>query len=331
MTDRMLKWGIVGLGQIAYERFLPGLLRVENAQCVAFADTDSSRRDLFQKQLPEAIGYESLEDLLASKTIDVLYVSLPTGIHRAAVELAAKAGVHILCEKPLASTLSDAEAMVRATKLGNVRLMTAYMSRFGDVYTEALRIVREGLLGQIVYASAHFSYDARGAYPLSSAGAWRWTDPVGGGPMLDIGIYLLFALRELLGSPICPIASDRVNVLQPSFTQHDTHTALFRSESGVPGTLVAAFSHNEVHITIYGTEGKLTLANNFSQRATGTLEATTKLGPISIDASSKGDPDNEHYFREARHYTDAILADHPHTPSADDVLSDMRTIQTLLT
>ena len=250
------RWGMVGLGQIAYERFLPGLLRVADAELVAVADTSVERQRLFAGVVPEARSYGSLGEMLQKTKLDALYVALPTGMHREAVERAAEAGINLLCEKPLAATLADAEAMVAACSRSGVRLMTAYMSRFGDVYTEALRIVREGSIGDIAYAEAHFAYDARQAYPAGSAGGWRWTDPVGGGPMLDIGIYLLFALRELLGSRLQVVATSRTNVLQPTFPQADTHTALFTTEKGIPGTIVAAFSHNEVRLALHGTRGR---------------------------------------------------------------------------
>ena len=245
--------------------------------------------------------------MLQNSELDALYVALPTGMHREAVERAAEAGVNLLCEKPLAATLADAEAMVAACSRSGVRLMTAYMSRFGDVYTEALRIVREGSIGDIAYAEAHFAYDARQAYPAGSAGDWRWTDAVGGGPMLDIGIYLLFALRELLGSRLQVVATSRTNVLQPAFPQADTHTALFTTEKGIPGTIVAAFSHNEVRLALHGTRGKIVLTDLFSQSATGKLWARTEKGTISMDASEARNPENEHYYREAAHF-------HPRDP-----------------
>jgi glucose-fructose oxidoreductase len=340
-ASQKVRWGIVGLGQIAYDKFLPGLLLVEGAECVAFADTSVERRELFASVVPSAKLFGSLDELLASQSIDVLYISLPTGLHREAVLAAAKAGVHILCEKPLATSFEDAEAMTKACKEANVRLMTAYMSRFGDVYTEALRIIRGGEIGKIVFAEAHFAYDARQAYPLGSAGAWRWTDQVGGGPMLDIGIYLLFALREMLGSNIFPQAWHRSEALESTlidssdpldllYTQPDTHTALFQAYTGTPGILVAAFTHNEVRITLFGTDGKITLTDLFSQKPTGKLVAHTKSGMISMDAEDKNYPHFEHYFREAQHFTNAILESTPHLPSADDALSDMAVISAFL-
>jgi predicted dehydrogenase len=328
--DRKCRWGVVGLGQIAHDRFIPGLLRVVNAELVAFADSIESRRDLASQLCGSARPYDSLDAMLANEKLDAIYVSVPTGAHQAVVEKAARAGVNILCEKPLASSLAEAKAMVRATSESGVRLMTAYMSRFGDVYQEACRILAAGEIGEPVFVEAHFAYNARSAYPLGSPGAWRWTDTEGGGPMLDIGIYLLFAIREILDSRVNVLASERINVLEPTFPQADTHMALFRTESGVPGSLVASFSHNQVHLSIYGTKGDIQVSNLFSQSPTGTLRATTTKGQISIDVSTENYPANEHYFREAQHFTNAILNNEPHLPSENDVLADMETIHQLL-
>ena len=324
-----IRWGIVGLGQIAYERFLPGLLRVPNADLVSVADTSPARRALFAQACPTAVVHPSLEEMLAKSTLDVLYVALPTGLHREAVERAAGASVHVLCEKPLSATLEDAEAMAAACSRAGVRLMTAYMSRFGDVYREALRILQGQSLGELTFAEAHFAYDARRAYPPGSAGAWRWTDPIGGGPMLDIGIYLVFALRELLGSRLRVKATSQTDALQPAFPQPDTHTALFTTESGVPGTLTAAFTHDEVRIALYGAEGKIVLSDLFSQSATGKLWAQTRGGTFQMDAVEGGYADDEHYFREADHLTQALRTGAPHRPNADEVLDDMRVLHAL--
>jgi D-xylose 1-dehydrogenase (NADP+, D-xylono-1,5-lactone-forming) len=327
---KKLRWGIVGLGQIAYERFLPGLLRVENAELVAVADVSQERQKLFIEQAPNAQAFDSLALLLSANVIDVLYVALPTGMHREAVEMAAAAGVHVLCEKPIAATLEDTNAMLSACKSAGVRLMTAYMSRFGDVYTEALRLIQSGEIGSIVSVEAHFAYDARASYPPESPGAWRWNDPVGGGPMLDIGIYLLFALREFLGSALEVVGTSRVNVLEPKYEQADSHAALLKTESGVPVSIIAAFTHNEVHISINGTAGKILLKDLFSQKPTGTMHATTQSGIVTMDASEKGYPIDEHYSREAAHYTQAILSNSPHLPNEADVLADMTTMHQLL-
>ena len=330
MTSTPLSWGVIGCGQIASDKTIPALLATPTARLLAFADPDPTARARVAALAPTATGYADFAALLADSRIHAVYIATPTGQHCQVVEAAAAAGKHILCEKPLATSVADAEAMRQVCARAGVRLMTAYMSRFGDHFARARVLVAVGALGEIRHARGAFAYDARRAYPSGSPGAWRWTDPVGGGPVLDIGIYLLFALREILGQPLATVSATASTVGAPAFPQADTVVAWFRTSRGIPGVLTTAFTHSESIIELIGSNGRLVLDNIFSQSVEGTL-TTTIAGVTERLVADPQLPHWEWYRREVAHFTAAIQTNTPHEADIAEVLADQTTIAAIST
>lgn len=322
-----LHWGIIGCGQIALDKSLPALLAVPDAQLVALSDPLAERRALARGitgELPVK-EYSDYRDLLANPDIDAVYIALPTGMHAEAVLAAAKAKKAILCEKPLGRSAAETQAMVQAASDNGVALMTAYMSRFGDTYQKAKELLAEGAIGQVTFVYANFSYPALGPYPPGAPGGWRWTDPDGGGPLLDIGIYLAFGLREILGDRIARLGAfscDTVALKVPGLPNRDTTVAWFQTASGIPGAFAATFAHAECRIIFYGTDGQLDLSKCFSQRPTGHLVCTGKRPFELITEVSETRPHFTNYQREFAHFTQALLTNTDFFPTPEETLAD---------
>ena len=325
-TGRTVGWGVIGCGQIACEKTIPGTLKAEGARLVAASDVLPERLDIVRDLTPDVRAYEDYHHLLANDEVEAVYVALPTAMHCEAVVDAAAAGKHILCEKPLAFDVTETRQMVEAARSQGVRVMTAYMSRFGDMYQKALSLLRENALGAIMLVDANFSYDAVRWYPPESPGGWRWTDPVGGGPLIDVGIYLIFAIRELLDDRLAQVSAANWSTRTSGRVQDDSFVAWFRTEKGVPGLLATMFTHEQQRLSILGERGHLTLREVFSQNPTGHL--VCKTDELDIDeAVDVASVDHfEHYTREVAHFSRAILSGSPHLPSADEVLDDMKAI-----
>lgn len=323
MTKRV-RWGIVGCGQIAVDKMLPAMRAAGNVELVAVADPIAERREMAGVD-----GYASHRELLADPCVEAVYIALPTGMHLEAVLAAASAKKAILCEKPLGQSVAQVAQMIEAAERNGVRLMTAYMSRFGDVFQEACRTVRAGTLGDVTFVYANFSYPALGPYPPGAPGGWRWTDPMGGGPLLDIGVYLAFGLRELLDQPITTVNARAVRTIAPdSAAVPDTNMAWILTERGIPGVFAATFSHRECRIIVYGTKGRLDLTDCFAQTPTGRLEIAVGGETIVTEASASL-PHFENYRREIEHFSSAILNDSPYQPDPAAVLADTRLLDAL--
>ena len=326
---RRVGWGVVGCGQIACEKTIPGILKAGSARLVAAADVLPERLDVVRGLEPDVRTHEDYHRLLGDDDVDAVYVALPTQIHDQAVLDAADAGKHILCEKPLAVSAAVARSMVEAAASNGVRLMTAYMSRFGDLYQKAAGLLRENRLGTITLVNANFSYDAVKSYPPESPGGWRWTDPTGGGPLLDVGIYLVFAIRELLDDRFARVCAGSGSVRAKGGPQNDSFVAWFRTRRGVPGLLSATFTHEEQRLSILGERGRLTLRDVFAQNPTGRLECRTDELSIDESVDVRAVDHFEHYTREVEHFSTAILSGSEHVPSAAGALHDMQVIDAL--
>ena len=311
------RWGIIGCGQIAIEKMLPAMLASPQVELIAVADPLPERR-----ALAPVHGYEDAAQLLSDDRIDAVYIALPTALHLSGVIAAAQAKKAILCEKPLGQSVDEVQQMVATAEREGVPLMTAYMSRFGDAYQQACRAIRDGEIGSVRFVDANFSYNALRAYPTGSAGGWRWTDPLGGGPLLDIGVYLAFALRELLQDPIVHISAHALHTVAPEGAAvADSNIAWFETARGVPGVFAATFTHDECRITVYGDEGNVELSDCFAQQPTGRLVCTVGGLQRVVDASPEL-PHFEHYRREVEHFSAAIQTGAPFSPSPADALAD---------
>jgi glucose-fructose oxidoreductase len=136
------------------------------------------------------VGYEDCEELLASGEIDALYIALPNTMHREYTAMAARHGVHVLCEKPLAASSADCRDMIDACERGGVKLMTAYRLHFEPANLAAIEVARGGTIGDPQLFVSTFSNSVQ-------APNIRLDRELGGGTLWDIGIYCINAARHL--------------------------------------------------------------------------------------------------------------------------------------
>ncbi len=333
-----IRWGVVGCGQIAVDKSIPGLLAAKSARLVTIADPLEPRRALAlalaaKAGITDVKAYGAAAELFADRTVDAVYISLPTGMHKQAVIAAAKAKKAILCEKPLGNSSVEVREMVRAARDNGVPLMTAYMSRFSDVFQKTKELIRAGTIGKVTFVTSHFSYPCSKYYPPGKPGGWRYTDPTGGGPLLDIGVYLAFGIREMLGERIAKVSPLNIDTCPPAGSViPDTTAAWFVTDKGTPGTFVTTFSHVGLYVNFFGTKGTLNVTDCFYQTPGARLECTTDDGKPPFILDTKSDPNLAHfdnYRREFEHFSDALLNKTSHSPSADDVLADALLLDTL--
>lgn len=319
----MMRWGVIGCGQIAYDKAMPGINKAVNAELVAVSDVRTERLDMVRERWGgQVAAYTDYRQLLQDDRVEVVYLGLPNELHHPIALDAAARGKHVLSEKPLSIDAAEARAMIAACEDNGVRLMCAYMSCFGDSFRETKRLVQDGTLGQIAMVNASFSFAAYQGYTLDKAGAWRWTGRRGG-PLLDAGIYLAFAIRELLGSRVARVSAHMSTVVATDFPAPDTTMAWFQLENGVPGVLTTCYSHNDSTFAILGTEGKAVVYNCFAQNPGGKL--ICRAGGYELDFESNLDRLDHfnNYWKEIEHFSHALLTDTPHTPTAQEALEDM--------
>src|ERR1051325_8748793 len=149
---RTIGYGIVGLGRISMQHFMPGLKASKYSRVTALV---SGHRDKAEKMAAEynvpaksIYSYDNYDAIAENKEIDAVYIALPNNMHAEYSIRAAKAGKHVLCEKPMATTVEDARAMIAASKSANKKLMIGYRCHYEPVHLRAQQIIREGKIGK---------------------------------------------------------------------------------------------------------------------------------------------------------------------------------------
>ncbi len=195
---KKIGFAVVGLGSIAKGSVLPAFARCKRAKLVAVVGRDKKRAAPVAKQFrAKAIyGTDNFSECLANPDISAIYIAAPQGEHLDLTVQAAKAGKHVLCEKPLAATVAQAAAMVEACRANNVQLMTAYRKYFEPSCLYVKKLLQDGELGRIDVMHTAFS-------ELHIAGiSLNWlldASLAGGGPLMDLGVYCVNTTRWLAG------------------------------------------------------------------------------------------------------------------------------------
>src|SRR6266567_5917860 len=189
--NRKIRYAVVGLGHIAQTAVLPAFKHAENSELAAVVTGNREKdRKLSERYRVEAYSYDDLEAGLEREQVDALYIATPNILHREYTERAAQAGVHVLCEKPMATTQEECEAMIQAAEEHDVKLMIAYRLHFNDANLHAVGVAQSGELGEPRYFGSLFGLQVK-------EGNIRTRKALGGGTLFDIGVYCINAARYL--------------------------------------------------------------------------------------------------------------------------------------
>ena len=191
---RSIGYAVVGLGHIAQTAVLPAFAHAkENSRLVALVSGESvKRKALGARYGVPAFRYEDLDDVLTREDVDALYIALPNTLHEECAIRAARAGVHVLTEKPMATSEEACRRMIDAAEDADVKLMVAYRLHFERANIEAIEVVRAGRIGKPRFFTSEFSYQVK-------PGNIRTEATVGGGALWDLGPYCVNAARYLFG------------------------------------------------------------------------------------------------------------------------------------
>jgi predicted dehydrogenase len=189
-------YAVIGLGRIA-GHFMPGARNTTNSQITALVSGHRDKADRIAAEygIPSSsiYNYENFDEIAHNPAVDAVYVALPNSMHAEYTIRAAKAGKHVLCEKPMSTNVADAEAMIAACKAANVKLMIAYRCHYEPTNLRAVKLIRDGALGQVQAIESSFGFNM-------GPNEWRTNKKLaGGGPLFDVGIYCLNACRYLTG------------------------------------------------------------------------------------------------------------------------------------
>jgi len=187
-----LRWGIIGLGWVSGDFVVPGMRNSSGSRIVACLGSSPQKGKDFAARFEIGKAHESLTSMMADPDVDAVYVATPNAIHKEAVVAAARAGKHVLCEKPFAMNVNDAREMAKVCRDAGVVLRVAHQLRMEAIVIRARDIVRSGRLGRI----AAISIERASAMPPRTT--WR-RDVSQSGVVFDVGVHLIDKVHWLTG------------------------------------------------------------------------------------------------------------------------------------
>jgi predicted dehydrogenase len=262
--DNRVGYAVVGLGKFALNQILPNFQDSKKSKLVAVVSGDAAKAQRVAKQYNLAPGsiynYENFDSIKNNAAVQVVYIITPNNLHREFVERTARAGKHVLCEKPLATNSADCQKMINACKAANVKFMVAYRAQFEPFNLEVIRLLRSGQYGKIVNIVADHG---RPIDPSEPSDEWRLKKAVaGGGPLPDIGIYSLNACRYLTGEEPIEISA-MVNQPKdnPKFREVEQSVVwTMRFPSGALTTCTSSYDFSEAkRYTVFCENGHIDL------------------------------------------------------------------------
>ncbi len=271
------------------------------------------------EQFGVAKAYTREADLLGDSEVEAVYIASPVCCHARQIEMAAEARKHVLCEKPLAKNLKEAQAAVVACRRGRVFLQEGYMMKFHGAHVKIKELIDGSLLGKIVYMRAQLSC----WYPPME-GAWR-QDPKtgGGGALIDMATHL-YDLLEHFAGPVRRIVALTGNLVQ-DYKSEDSSTTLLEFKSGAHATVDCFYcipdEASRTRLEIYGSRGAILSEGTIGQGVGGKLEGILGLGEAAYDAQQSKDIVRKFkaipyrtvnpYTAECEYFADCILSGRP--------------------
>jgi predicted dehydrogenase len=318
--NKKIRYAVVGLGHISQAAVLPAFKHAENSELAALITGNPEKdRKLSERYKVRAYTYDDLESALEREKIDAVYIATPNILHRDYTERAARLGVHVLCEKPMATTQDDCEAMMRAVEQNDVKLMIAYRLHFNDANLHAVRVAQSGDLGELRYFGSLFGLQVK-------EGNIRTRKDLGGGTLFDIGVYCINAARYLFRDEPIEVVGLTANNGEKRFAEiEEKAAAIMRFPRERLAMFTCSFGSADVsYYELVGTKGNLRLDNAYEYQ--GELKCVTR---INGKATKKTFKPGDQFAPELIYFSDCIIHDRAPEPSGNEGLADVRVINAI--
>ena len=320
---KKVRYAVVGLGHIAQVAVLPAFAHAENSELAALISDDPEKLEKLGRRykVKARFSYDQFEECLTSGVVDAVYIALPNHLHREYTERAARAGVHVLCEKPLAVTEEDCLAMIQACEENGVKLMVAYRLHFEEANLKAIELVQSGRLGNPRLFDSVFTMQVKeGDIRLNPR-------ELGGGPLYDIGVYCINAVRNLYGAEPMEVMAFSSNNGEGRFQQCEEMTSAILRFPGRERLASFTCSFNGADVGTYrvvGTKGDLAMDPAYEY-----AEPLTQRVTIDGRTRERTFPKRDQFAPELISFSECILTGAAPEPSGWEGLADVRVIRAL--
>jgi predicted dehydrogenase len=315
-----LRYAVVGLGHIAQVAVLPAFAHARsNSRLTALVSDDRTKLETLSRRYRIDNTYSYAEYERCLEQVDAVFIALPNSLHREYTVRAARAGVHVLCEKPLAVTADECQEMVDACRAHRVKLMVAYRLHFEPLTLEVVDLVRRGRIGDPKYFTSSFSLAVR-------QGNIRTRKDMGGGSLYDLGVYCINAARSLFRAEPKEVTAISVNSGAKALKEIDESTgALLRFDGERVAAFVTSFNAADVGCyRIVGTKGQV-YVNPGYEYASGLGYELTVNGKTTRHRVGKRDQ----FAAELEYFSECVRNDREPEPSGEDGMQDVRIVQAL--
>ena len=321
-STKKIRYAVVGLGYISQAAVLPAFKNArENSELAALVSGDPKKLSALGKkyEVEQLYGYEQFADCLMRGNIDAVYIGLPNHMHRAYSEAAARAGVHVLCEKPMAVRADDCESMILAARESKVKLMIAYRLHLERGNLQAITTLRNGEIGEPRIFRSAFTQQV-------PAGNIRLNPEDGGGPLYDLGVYCINAARYLFRAEpdevFCYNAAGKDR-------RFDDVAEMSSAVMRFPGDRLAVFTcsfgaTDRDQYEVIGTKGVLKMDPGYAM--SHDIKCEIVVGEKTRKQTFKK---RDQFGPELVYFSDCILNNKEPEPNGEEGLRDVRIIEAL--
>ena len=320
-SGKKIRYAVVGLGHITQVAVLPAFRNAPNSELFALVSSDPQKLKKLGKKydLEHVYSYRDYGRVLSN--VNAVYIALPNHLHREYAVRAAAAGVHVLCEKPMAPSSEDCMAMIRAAQQNNVKLMIAYRLHFEAGNLRAIQLGRSGKLGDLRVFASEFSQQV-------TDNNVRVTESVsnGGGPVYDMGVYCINAARYLFEANPTELSAISVRRNEKRFELVDEAVSVI---AHFPGERVASFtcSFGAADVSQYTrVGGKGVLRSNPAYEYAEAIQHELIIGKKT---TRRKFPKRDQFAAELIYFSDCILKNKEPEPSGYEGLADVQIVEAI--
>jgi predicted dehydrogenase len=324
---RKVGYAIVGLGTYGLGVIAPQFVNCQHSRLAAVVSGDPAKAHAVAAKygVPERsiYSYDTFDRIRDNPDVDVVYVVLPNSMHMEYVVRAAKAGKHVMCEKPMAISAAECETMIAACRSANRKLMIGYRCHFEPYNLEAMRLARTGAAGKRRYVVTEHGFVQR------DPSKWRLKKALaGGGSLMDMGIYSLQAARYMTGEePVAVTARESTDRSDPRFHEvEDMIEWTLDFPSGAIGQCMSMYSAAQNHILLMGSEGRIELEP--ATRYDGNHMWTGKDGREVAITPPPG-PGRTQFAGQLDHMAECVMTGREPIVSGEEGLRDLRIIEAI--
>jgi predicted dehydrogenase len=320
-----VRWGVLSTARIGTQKVIPAIQRAVNCEVTALASRDAATAERVAGELGIPDTYGTYEDLLAADNLDAVYIPLPNHLHAEWTKAAARAGKHVLCEKPLALSSSEAQTMVDVCSSEGVKFMEAFMYRLHPSWMKVRELVRSEAIGELRAIQARFTYFNDDPDNIRNIAAY------GGGALMDIGCYPINVARMLFdGEPTTISAAVHRD---PRFGVDTLVSAVLEFGEGQASFVCSTQAENGQSVHLLGTKGRIEVDIPFNippDRETFVYVSQGGDPPVAPDTLTLNFPPVDQYTVQAELFAQAILEDSAVPTDPRDGVANMRVIEDIL-